>query len=207
MTMERDPIFETAHNALLFAFNFSDQQYERPLMNRLADDPVGHVSKGLSGMDGAAQAGMIFSRMKLLSDLSQHILFAQYAPPTIRCTCGRACCTGRKPNELWEYSINEISRASITGATVGVLSYRILRDAVVRKMFGVKADIVKAADRCGLSERSAYDHQAAIKRWLDGKRVPGKDDKPGVRVVAFEHFARIMVDSGMVMVTADSHAC
>lgn len=205
--MDREPLFETAHHALLFAFNFSDQQYERPLMNRLADDPVGHVSKGLSGMDGAAQAGMIFGRMKLLPELSQHIIFAQYAPPTIRCDCGRSCCTGRKPNELWEYAINEISRASITGATVGVLSYRILRDAIVRKMFGVKVDIVAAAERCGLSERSAYDHQAAIKRWLDGKRVQKEDDPPGVRAVAFEHFARIMMDSRVVMTAADVRAC
>ena len=199
MTMSQDPIFETAHNALLFAFNFSDQQYERPLMNRLADDPVGNVSKGLSGMDGAAQAGMIFGRMKMLSDLSQHIIFAQYAPPTIRCDCGRSCCTGRKPNELWEYAINEISKASITGATVGVLSYRILRDAIVRKMFGAKVDIVAAAARCGLEERQAYRHQAAIKRWLDGKRVQKSDDRPGVRVVAFEHVSRLLMDSRIVI--------
>lgn len=201
--MDREPLFETAHNALLFAFNFSAQQYERPLMNRLADAPDGHVSKGLAGTDGAAQAGMIMSRIMLMPALSRYIIFAQYARPTIRCECKRPCCCGHKPNVQWEAAIAEIGRASIAGASSGVLSYRALRDVIIRKMFGVKVDVVAAAERCGLEERQAYRYQTAIKQWLDGKRVAKKDDRPGVRAVAFEHISRILTDSGIVKSTED----
>ncbi len=186
-----EPLFQSAHNALLFAFNFSAQQYERPMMNRMADDPVAYVSKGLSGMDGAAQAGMIMSRVLQLPALSQYIVFAHYAPKTLACDCPRPCCAGKKPNELWEAVIMEISRISITAATPGALSYRVLRDAIFRKMFGDKSergDVLAAADKCGLEERQAYRHQAAIKLWLDGsKERKGKEGVKGVRTLAFEH--------------------
>lgn len=196
-------LFASAHNALLFAFNFSAQQYERPLMNRLGDDPVAYVSKGLSGMAGAAQAGMIMSRIMLMSPLSQFIIFAHYAPKTIECNCARSCCAGTQPNVFWEAAINEISRISIAQATPGALSYRVLRDAIVRKLFGDKserADVLVAAERCGLEERQAYRHQSAIKLWLDGAK--GRKGKPpettGVRVIAHEHIGRILIDSGLV---------
>lgn len=197
-----EPLFQSAHNALLFAFNFSAQQYERPMMNRMADDPVAYVSKGLSGMDGAAQAGMIMSRVLQLPALSQYIVFAHYAPKTLTCDCPRPCCAGKKPNELWEAVILEISRISISAATPGALSYRVLRDTIVRKMFGDKserADVLAAGERCGLEERQAYKYQAAVKVWLDGtKDRKGRLGVAGVRVIAFEHISRILIDSGVV---------
>lgn len=119
-----DPLFDSAHNALTFAFNFSDQQYDRPLMNRLGDTPVDRVSKGLAGMDGAGQAGMIISRVMLMQALSQYIIFAQYAPIILDCECRRACCIGKKPNALWDEVIREISQASIAGAMSGTVSHR-----------------------------------------------------------------------------------
>lgn len=193
-----NPLFESTHNALTFAFNFSDQQYDRPLMNRLASNPVNHVSKGLSGMDGAAQAGMIVSRVMLMPALSQYIIFAQYAPIQLDCGCRRSCCIGKRPNPLWDEVIIEISQAAI-GAMSGVVTHRVLRTAIVRKLFGDKshrADVLQAADRCGLEERQAYNHQAAIKRWLDGTR--GRKGSPGVRVIANEHIQRLLIDSGIV---------
>ena len=204
--MIEEALFQSAHNALLFAFNFSGQQYERPMMNRMADDPVAYVSKGLSGMDGAAQAGMIMSRIMLLSPLSQYIVFAHYAPKALACDCPRPCCAGKKPNELWEAVINKISRASIAAATPGALSYRVLRDAIVRKMFGDtshRGDVLAAAEKCGLEKRQAYNHQAAIKLWLDGvKETKSKKGKitpgvMGVRGIAFEQVDRLLVDSGI----------
>jgi hypothetical protein len=150
-------------------------------------------------MDGAAQAGMIMSRIMMMAPLSQYIIFAQYAPPTLPCDCPRSCCAGKKPNEFWEAVIMEISRASIAAATPGVLSYRVLRDAIIRKMFGVDMDIVDAADRCGLERRQAFNHQSAIKLWLDGaKERKGRAGVRGVRALAFEHINRILVDSGIV---------
>lgn len=179
-----EPLFKSAHDALRFAFNFSSQQYERPLMNRLMDSHAKHASKGLLGVDGAAQAAMIINQVLRMPDLSQYIIFAQYAPLTLDCECGKGCCAGTKPNIHWDEAIREISRASVTGATSGVLSYRHLRETIVRKLFGDKTsrgDILKAAEFCGLEERQAYRHQSAIKLWLDG---PNRGSTKGVRVEA-----------------------
>jgi hypothetical protein len=51
-------LFRTPQAALVFAFNYSMQQQDRPLMDRLAS-PAARTGKGLSGVDGAGQAGMI----------------------------------------------------------------------------------------------------------------------------------------------------
>lgn len=50
--------FTRAHAALVFALNFASDCYDRPVMNRLADGPRA-AGKGLAGLDGAAQAGMV----------------------------------------------------------------------------------------------------------------------------------------------------
>lgn len=53
-----EKLFRTPQEALVFAFNYSMQQQGRPLMDRLAS-PAARTGKGLSGNDGAGQAGMI----------------------------------------------------------------------------------------------------------------------------------------------------
>ena len=76
---EAEPLFINAHSALVFAFNFSGQCYDRPMMNRMAAPSVG-TGKGLVGLDGAAQAGMIRGEVKSLGKLAEAILIARFAP-------------------------------------------------------------------------------------------------------------------------------
>lgn len=202
--MSHEPLFKTTHDALLFAFNFSDQQYDRPLMNRYADDPVSYVSKGLSGMDGAGQAGIIMSRLLDVPPLCQYVIFAQYAPKTISCDCGRACCRGHKDNRLWLAAINEISRAALTQALPGCVSHRVLRDGIVRKLFERKREKHKIvlsdlAERCGVPQRTATDHSAKIRRWYFGVNA-SKDREAviGVRQVAEAHTETVLTACGIV---------
>ncbi|MCI2809375.1 hypothetical protein [Eoetvoesiella caeni] len=170
---DNDGLFETAHNALLFAFNFSNEQYDRPLMNRYADDPVSYVSKELSGMDGAGQAGIIMSRLMGLPPLYQYIIFAKYAPQVIKCDCDRACCRGYRDNRLWLAAISEISSTALREALSGCISHRVLRDGIVKKLFErkkAKHKIVLSdlAERCGVPQRTALDQSAKIRRWYHG---------------------------------------
>lgn len=58
MTEPTTILFRTPQAALVFAFNYSMQQQGRPLADRMAS-PAARTGKGLSGVDGAAQAGMI----------------------------------------------------------------------------------------------------------------------------------------------------
>ncbi|MBB6320574.1 hypothetical protein [Paraburkholderia tropica] len=58
MSETTENLFRTPQDALVFAFNYSMQRADRPLIDRLAA-PAARTGKGLSGNDGAGQAGMI----------------------------------------------------------------------------------------------------------------------------------------------------
>lgn len=86
--VESDPLFESAHQALMFAYTFSANQYavtaaaerviamcgreryERPMPYR--------QSRGLKGLDGAAQAGMIRAAVLRLDPLHQAYIDARF---------------------------------------------------------------------------------------------------------------------------------
>lgn len=197
---QNEPLFASAHNALLFAFNFSAQQYERPLMNRLGDDPIDHVSKGLAGMDGAAQAGMIFNKLLTLPDLHQYIIFATYAPRVIDCPCDRPCCTGRRPNEYWNACIRMIEEAAITQALAGCISHRVLRRGIVQRAFGDKSVVLAdLAERAGVSETTAISHNSKVRLWLHGRTARKEQDAiEGVKAVALHRIEQVLIDDGLV---------
>lgn len=195
-----EPLFASAHNALLFAFNFSAQQYERPMMNRMADDPVAHVSKGLGGMDGAAQAGMIMSKILKLPPLHQYIVFATYAPRLIDCSCTRSCCTGRKPNEYWHACIRMIEEAAITQALAGCISHRVLRRGIVQRAFGDK-NVVLAdlADKAGVNQGTASNHASRVRLWLHGAPArKGVEAVEGVKGKALGMIEAILIADNLV---------
>ncbi|MFT0167499.1 hypothetical protein ACLKMY_00525 [Paraburkholderia mimosarum] len=58
MSETPEKLFRTPQDALVFAFNYSMHGQGRPLMDRLAA-PSLRTGKGLSGNDGAGQAGMV----------------------------------------------------------------------------------------------------------------------------------------------------
>lgn len=195
-----EPLFRSAHNALLFAFNFSAQQYERPMMNRMADDPIGQVSKGLSGMDGAAQAAMVFNQLEHMPALYQYIVFASYAPRSIECACGRSCCAGHKPNEFWLACIREIEEAAITQALPGCISHRVLRRDIVMREFGDKTILLDdIAEKTGVARKTVTDHAARIRFWLNGSRErKGQEEVVGVRTKAIRTIEEILIEKGLV---------
>lgn len=199
-TIDQERLFDSAHNALLFAFNFSGQQYDRPIMNRMADDPVDYVSKGLSGMDGAAQAGMIFNKLFNLPPLYQYIVFATYAPRTIPCSCRYPCCSGSKRNVLWDACIREIEEAALRQALVGCVSHRVLRRGIVERAFGDKSVVLsELAEKTGVHKDTASNQNIRIKRWLDG--LPprkGREDVIGERARALQLIESILIESGLV---------
>lgn len=120
------------------------------MMNRLADNPVDYVSKGLSGMDGAAQAAMVFNKLFHLPPFYQYIVFAAYAPRTIPCECRRSCCVGQKRNEQWHACIRMIEEAAITQALAGCITHRVLRRGIVQRAFGDKS--VTLAEKAGVNK-------------------------------------------------------
>jgi len=193
-------LFRSAHDALTFAFNYSAQQYERPLMNRLADSPSAVVSKGLSGMDGAGQAGLIFCALERLKPLHQFIVFATYAPRELPCSCRYPCCSGKKRNELWEECIRAIEEAAVTGALAGCVTTRTLRRGLIKRAFGDKSvSMAELAEQAEVSVNTATNHYNRIKQWLYGRKAELKSEaQPGEKTSALIAIDALLTENGVV---------
>lgn len=89
-----EPLFDSAHQALLFAYTFTPNQHavaaaaERQIaaFGRERYERMRHFSKGLRGLDGAAQAGMIKRHVEALPTLQRALVEARFAvlQPSIR---------------------------------------------------------------------------------------------------------------------------
>lgn len=189
--------FKSTDDALLFAFHYSGQSYERPLMNKLASNPTEFIANGLSGNDGAGQAGMIWSQVMRLSSMGQYVLYASYSSRAVKCDCARPCCSGWKPNPFWDACIIKIEEAAITRALSGCISNRILRRSIVRRLFGDKSIVLQdVAAKCGVHKDTASDHNIRIKKWLFGTRQDGWTT--GIRPRAFAQLDSSLIEAGVV---------
>lgn len=161
----KEPIFETTYHALLFAYHFLDAQFEPSAMLKLARK-VGFNGKGLSGLDGAGQCGIIRSRVGQLQEPFRYVIVARFAPKAHTCDCRRPCCSGSRPNAEWSYAVDQLAinaQSALTGRT----SY-LMRRALVERFFGQKGrKLHEIAKACELNPNTVGKHNKAITRWLD----------------------------------------
>lgn len=165
VTEDNDIRFASAHEALVFAFNVTNQCYDRPRMNRMAAPSSG--KGGLSGLESAAQSGMIRAEVLTLSPLHQRILTARCAPQRLPCGCGRACCAKSRPNPEWEEAIVSLTESAVRVLS-GCMSHYRLRRRIVESCFGREITLYKVADECGVHRDTAGEHAAKIRMWLRG---------------------------------------
>lgn len=196
-----EPLFESAHGALVFAFNFSGQCYDRPMMNRLATPSFGG-GKGLVGLDGAAQSGMIRAEVQSLGRLAEAILIARIAPRTTPCSCRSSCCSGHKPNKEWTDAIAYLSDYVRTTALAGCTVNGMLRREYVVRYFSRKDERVSLellAEKHDIARNTVSAHNAKVATWLGG--VPakkGKEGMPGMETAAMDAIEDRLRDIGMV---------
>ena len=197
-TMEyQEALFGSAHAALTFAFNFSGQAYDRPMMNRMAAPSIG-TGKGLSGLDGAAQAGMVRAELRALGPLYEACLIAKVAPQGIPCECTRSCCSGTRANPEWQEAIGTLTKISVA-ALAGCVSHYRLRQGIIHRCFGEKTTLQALADLCDVSRDLANDHNAKVVTWLKGAPTRrGQQPIVGVEQQAWEAIEMRLRDAGMV---------
>ena len=179
-----DPLFRTAHDALVFAFNYSGQSYDRPMMNRMAAPSVG-TGKGLAGLAGAAQSGMIRQEVQALGRLCESILLARLAPRSIPCACKAPCCRGNKDNPEWREAISFLADQMRSTALAGTLANALARRACVIRYFTTKdkrQSIESIADSIGINRDTASAYISKVNAWFAGtlerngrQAVPGRD--------------------------------
>ena len=161
----KEPLFKGANDALRFAFEFSAEQYAPSAVAKMMQGKGIGQGLGLAGLDGAAQAGMIFAELERLNPLEKAICTARAARPEEPCNCGHRCCNGTRPTEPWENAVKLLTEytAHVVPMT---LSHFQLRYAIVAKYFGKKMDLIDIADRCRLKKNDVAKPNAEIRRHL-----------------------------------------
>lgn len=191
-------LFSSAHAALTFAFNYSAQAVERPMMARMADKGGG-TGKGLGGLDGAGQAGMILSKVATLSRLHQAILRARFGERVANCPC----CGSPADDHDWLAAIRVISDHAVADALSSHVTSRILRDAIIARYFGKKLLLQDAAKRANVSPATASNHNGLLVAWLRGSRTTKEKEgkrgqgQKGEEARAMERIAELLHADGV----------
>lgn len=182
-----EPIFKSAHDALVFAFNYSGQAFARTTIV-----PVASKGIGLGGLDGAAQAGIIRAEVKKLGQLQEALLTARYAPIWLPCDCGHPCCKGKVKNAEWEAAIPwivlDVSKNLFQGKYRGVVLYCI--QAYYSQAPYTATDIAELA---GVSVSTITRKMKTIRLYLRGNR-----HHEGMDAIAYRSAELVLIEAGIV---------
>jgi hypothetical protein len=154
-----EPLFASAAAAAAFALNFNDQNYQKPALGRLIGTPP-PPGKGLGGLDGAAQAGMVRAELATIGLIGEAIIVADIAHKTKPCSCKALCCSGEVTNPEWSAAIGLLS--NLAKELKVCPSYMNVRANLLRRFFGVPLEITEIARMCGLSRETVSVHNAKL---------------------------------------------
>lgn len=153
--MIEDPLFKSTHEALIFAFRHAGQQSPKTPMTYLMKTEQLGSGKGLSGLDGAAQAGFILAEVCRLPDDQHNIIVARYGHVLHECPC----CEQETPSDEWRAAIDALSHCvELEGV------HRKVRIMMVEKaVCGGKMDMETLCKRYSLSKSTTYRQLSEIK--------------------------------------------
>lgn len=164
---QQEPIFESTHEALSFAYRFNRLQYPTTLIGKLMRGPELGSGRGLVGMDGAAQAGMVLAVVGRLDKLHRLALQARFGNRWQDCPC----CGAEQPTREFAESIEGLANWAIP-ATV---SHMRARRLLVQKYYTGSIKIGDIADAASINRKTAGDHWAIIKARLDKLEAQAHD--------------------------------
>jgi hypothetical protein len=189
--------FSSTKRALEFFFGEAPGGIARPMMSRLAAPAVG-AGSGLSGVDGAHQAGRIGQKLVACGPLYEAVLTVQFAPERMPCSCGNRCCSGFELNRRRQEALDYVSQAALV-PLAGCVSHYRLRRGLVERAFGRDVTLSELVDLCNVSRGLASDHNAKIVAWLKGVRKGvGKPMTVGVIDLAFQAVDERLRAAGIV---------
>jgi hypothetical protein len=149
-------LFQNSHEALLFAFNFSTAQYGVSEMARLAG-PMASSGKGLVGVDGAGQAGMIMRKVDALDRFHRACIVARYSQRFEECKCCRNASMPLQQYREATGTLADWSAQFITG-----LSLRQLRVVIIRSFYEPGVSFKAEAENLNVPKSTAYDQRSMI---------------------------------------------
>lgn len=183
-----DAPFDSVHAALTYAFNFSEQQYPETtlakMMRKAQEEDVGDheigTGRGLTGVDGAGQAGMVLAEIARAPDDHRNAVFARYCKRSR--TCGH-CGNRYALTEEWkaaiiglaEFSVDHLDPKTKDGGGKRVIVDVRLRHDLVAAYFGKKANYTKLADQYGLDRHTVASYYATIAKALKTLEFAAQD--------------------------------
>jgi len=159
-------MFRSAHEALIFCFRHSAQAYERPSLNKMGAPPTGRP-RGLGGLDGAAQAGMVRAEIHALGSISEACLVVRFAPQRLEECC--ALCGSQRANREWIDYLNWLATHIGETALKDQRADLRTRRALVARHFAPQKERPTLEDlgaACGCSVRSASDYASKASKEL-----------------------------------------
>jgi len=176
---QEEALFRSTGAALAFALNFSHGQCKSSAMASLMGGPK-PVGRGLGGLDGSAQAGMIRAEINALSPkIRGQILVARFAVRALPCDCKRTCCSGFQASVEWLQAIADIAETVRSEALAGTVVNFLLRHSVVRRYFGDKQSLVDIAAATGVDRDTASAHAGKVIGYLKEQEQRARYDIEG----------------------------
>jgi hypothetical protein len=155
-------LFTSAHDALTFAFRFSHQASPKTPMSTLLSGLGIGSGKGLVGIDGAAQSGLILSAVGHLPVDQKQVLTVRYGDVPIECSC----CGAEGRSKEWMAAVDDLSHRI---DTIRDLHQRDRRAIVVKVLCRRRGEILRrVAAEYGVAERTMK------RRYRDAKDVLSK---------------------------------
>lgn len=153
-----DAVFTSTHSALKFAFNFTHGTVQKNILD-LSNSGNG---RGLAGLDGAAQAGMVLGEIDRLSILSRNLLRGRYGVRTNNCSCKAPCCNGYRVNGSWGEAVDYLAEYLLLAELHEKIWHQKLRRALIIRYFDVKQPFTEIATSCGLKRDTASNYYKRV---------------------------------------------
>lgn len=156
-------LFRGAHEALTFAFRYGTDQSPRTPMTALMQGAQLGNGKGMVGLDGAGQAGLIRAALRHLPIQQQHVVLVRYGDIAVPCPCcGNA--DGRRPD--WLEAVDALSHWC---EPIHDLHRDIRRAMVVKAVCRRGSSLIReTAQRYDVAERTMR------RRYVDAKHELGR---------------------------------
>lgn len=163
--MTEEAPFKSAHAALIFAFNYGDQQSPKTPLTTLLRGPAIGKGVGLSGLDGAAQAGMILRALDSLPAEQRHVLTVRFGDFRHECKC----CGQPAPSDDWREAVASLASCVELEGLPRIVRFAAIERAVCRR----KWDSKRLALDYGLTLRTLQMQVKALKARLGRAETKG----------------------------------
>ncbi len=151
-----EPIFNSVHAALTFAFSYQERQGRPNMLGSMSEKERPRSGRGLTGTDGAAQAGMIRREVEQLKPLQRAVIVAKFSRPV-------ACphCSSPADSQERKEAIEALAHHTLD-VLKGERPNLALRRGLVRSQFGARIKMQDLAKECGVHQNTVTNHAKKV---------------------------------------------